>query len=531
MAQEYLRSERAGALIHSMVEKGWLGNKSKAGFYKEMRQPDGSKEFWALDLQTLEYAPPTKPRFPSIGQVKDLESLAERLKGLLATEDRVGQLVRALTFQGMAYASACIPEIADTPAPLDDAMRWGFGHEKGPFETWDLLGLRQLVPEMEAGGFAPAGWVYEMLEAGYDCFYQYDGERKVAVYQPGDGGYAPLERPPSTVVLREERLAGKALKRNPGASLVDLGDGIACVEFHTKMNSIDEDILHMLDEALEMAENGELEGLVIGNDAEAFSAGANLFGVVMLAQGGMWDELDRLVCYLQGLDMRMRYCPRPVVVAPAGLALGGGAEIIMHAGRVVAAAETYAGLVEVGAGLIPAGGGTKEMLRRVLNPPMRTPNADPLPYLQRIFEQIGMAKVATSAEEARQFGILSPADRVVMNRDYLLAEAKREALSLAEGGYQPPLPEKVYAAGRDALAAMRLGIYSFREGGSITEYESHIGEKLAYVMTGGELSRPTWVDEQYILDLEREAFKSLCGEEKTQQRMWHILQTGKPLRN
>jgi 3-hydroxyacyl-CoA dehydrogenase len=245
----------------------------------------------------------------------------------------------------------------------------------------------------------------------------------------------------------------------------------------------------------------------------------------------MWDQLEAAIDKMQRLNMRMRYFPRPVVIAPAGLALGGGTEIIAHGSRVVAGAELYAGLVEMGAGVIPAGGGTKEMLRRILNPPMRTQNADPLPYLQRIFEQIGLAKVGTSAEEARQMGILTAADRIVMNRDHLLVEAKREVQHMAASGYQPPVPEKIYAAGRDALAALRVGIYMMKEGKFITEYESVIAGKLAYAMTGGDLSRPTWVEEQYILDLEREAFLALCGEEKTQQRMWNLLQTGKPLRN
>jgi 3-hydroxyacyl-CoA dehydrogenase len=253
--------------------------------------------------------------------------------------------------------------------------------------------------------------------------------------------------------------------------------------------------------------------------------------VVMASQGGIWDQLEAAVKRMQDLNMRMRYFPRPVVIAPAGMALGGGAEITMYGSRVVAASELYAGLVEIGAGVIPAGGGSKEMLRRLLNPAMRTQNADALPFLQRIFEQVGTAKVSTSAEEARQLGILSAADRVVMNREHLLGEAKREVLCLSEGGYHAPLPEKIYAAGRDALAAMRVGIFMFKEARQITEYEAHIGGKLASVLTGGDLSRPTWVDEQYILDLEREAFLSLCGEEKTQQRMWNLLQTGKPLRN
>jgi 3-hydroxyacyl-CoA dehydrogenase len=295
------------------------------------------------------------------------------------------------------------------------------------------------------------------------------------------------------------------------------------------MNTLDEDIFTMLNEALERLI--DFEGLVVSTQAENFSAGANLFYVVMLAQNKDWEQLDLAARRLQELNMRMRYSPKPVIIAPAGLALGGGAEIMMHGSRVVAAAELYTGLVEVGAGVIPAGGGTKEMLRRIVNPPMSTENAEVLPFLQRVFEQIGMAKVATSAEEARKYGLLSTCDRIVLNRDHLLAEAKKEVIHLANSGYKPPLPEKIYAAGRDALAALRVGIFMFKESGYITDYESQIANRLANVMTGGDLSRPTWVDEQYILDLEREAFLALCGEEKTQQRMWHLLQTGKALRN
>lgn len=525
-ALPYLHSERANSLIHTMVEKGRLGNKSKQGFYKEVRTPDGGKEFWSLNLSTLDYEAPKKVRFESIGRSKDVEDLSQRLKILLAAEDRAGQLTRALTYQGLAYASQRIPEIADTPLPIDDAMRWGFGHEAGPFEIWDMLGVAETAAAMKAAGFPPAPWVEEMLAAGWTTFYQREGKVKRGVYTPTLGKYQPVPRPPAILTLKEQKM----ISQNAGATLWDLGDGVACVEFHTKMNALDEDIFDLTLLALDKVEN-DFEGLVIGTEGENFSAGANLFMVVMAAQGGMWDMLEGAVSKLQNLDMRMRYFPKPVVMAAAGLALGGGSEVLTHGSRVVAAAELYAGLVEVGAGVIPAGGGTKEMLRRILNPPMRTPNAEPLPYLQRVFEQIGMAKVATSAEEARQFAILSPQDRVVMHRDHLLMEAKKEVLHMAATGYHPPLPEKIYAAGRDALAALRVGIFMFREGGNITAHEAVIAEKLAYTMTGGELSRPAWVDEQYILDLEREAFLSLCGMEKTQQRMWNLLQTGKVLRN
>lgn len=530
-ALRYLNSQPVNTLIHTMVERGWLGNKSKQGFYKEVRGPDGQKEFWSLNLKTLEYEAPTKVRFESIGKAKDVENLGERLKMLIAAEDRAGQLVRALTYQSLAYASQCIPEIADTPKPIDDAMRWGFGREAGPFETWDQLGVAATARAMEEAGFAPATWVDQMLEKGYTSFYQVEAERTVGVYNPAKGLYEALPKPKSHLLLKEQRAVGKVLKENPGAALIDLGDGVACVEFHTKVNALDDDIFNMILEGLDRTET-EFEGLVLGNDAENFCAGgANLFMVVMAAQGGMWEQLENSVKKLQDMNMRMRYSPKPVVIAPFGLTLGGGAEIVMHGSRVVSAAELYIGQVEIGPGVIPAGAGTKELLRRILNPAMRTQNAEPLPFLQRIFELIGLAKVATSAEEARAMGFLQPNDRVVMNRSHLLAEAKREALHMAASGYHPPLPEKIYAAGRDALAAMRVGIYMMKEGGYITEHEHLIANKLAYVMTGGELSRPTWVDEQYILDLEREAFLSLCGEEKTQQRMWHLLQTGKVLRN
>jgi 3-hydroxyacyl-CoA dehydrogenase len=530
LAQRYLSSPRTNTLIHEMVSRGWLGNKSKQGFYKEQRTPDGAKEFYPLNLANLEYEPPVKPRFPSIGKVKDVESLGERLKLLMASDDRAGQLVQALTYQSLSYASVCIPEIADTPRPVDDAIRWGFGHEAGPFETWDLLGVKETSRCMAEAGFPLAPWVETMLAAGCGTFYQYDGDRKVGVYNPVLGDYEAIPRDPSLIILKEEKAAGKTLVENPGASLVDLGNGVLNVEFHTKMNILDDDVFTMIETGLNKVD-ADYEGLVIGNNSESFSAGANLFLVVMAAQGGMWDQLEAAIKRMQSLNMRMRYFPKPVVAAPAGMNLGGGAEIMTHANRVVAAAELYSGFVEIGAGVIPAGGGTKEMLRRLLNPPMRTQNADALPYLQRIFEQVGTAQVSTSAQEARQMGLLTMGDRIVMNRDHLLAEARREVLHMAFTGYHPPVPEKIYAAGRDALAALRVGIFMYKEAGTITEYEALIGNKLAYVMTGGELSHPTWVDEQYILDLEREAFLSLCGQEKTQQRMWNILQGGKRLRN
>ena len=533
LGQEYLKAEAPATLMSMMLERKWLGNKTKVGFYKEVRGEDGRKEFWSLDLHTLEHVPPTKHRFDSVKAAKDVEGLGERLKLLLGADDQAANLVKALTYQAFQYASSIIPEVADTVKPIDDAVRWGFMHEAGPFETWDMLGVRETVKKMKAAGYPAAKWVNEMLKAGIESFYQYKrsspvdkASEKVGVYDAVKGKYVKLKRPAGVVVLKQH----KTVAQNSGATIRDMGDGVACLEFHTKMNALDEDIMNMADEAFHRLES-DFDGLVIGNEAENFSAGANLFMMVVGAQQGMWDMLDAAVRKLQDLNMRMRYSAKPVVVAPAGLTLGGGCEITMHGSRVVAAAETYIGLVELGAGVIPAGGGTKEMLRRIVNPVMRVENAEPLAALQRAFLQMGQAKVAASAEEARTMNILTPADRIVLNREHLLTEAKKEVLHMVAAGYKPPAPELIYAAGRDALAAIRIGAWMFQEGHYITQYDHHIAGKLAYVMCGGEITRPQWVSEQFILDLEREAILSLFGEERTQARMWNILQTGKPLRN
>lgn len=531
LAQPLLTSEKAKVLFDGLMEKGWLGRKSKAGFYKTIKGEDGKKEYWHLNLETMEHEPAgEKIRFESIGKVRDIEDDGQRIKKLLEFDDRAAQLARALIFNGLSYVASVIPEIADSPKPIDDALRWGFAHKMGSFEIWDALGVAETVEKMKADGFAVASWVDEMLATGVDCFYQMEGALKIGVYSPTAKAYVPIEYPATNINLQSLKDAGKVVTKNLGASLIDMGDGIACVEFHTKMNALDADIAEIMDEAMNRTQT-DFDGLVIGNQGEHFSAGANIFMIVMLAQQGQWDDLEKAIRELQDFNMRMRYFSKPVVAAPFSLALGGGAEVTMHASRVVAAAELYTGLVELGVGVIPAGGGTKEMLRRVLNPPMRTPNADPLPYLERIFMQIGQAQVATSAVEAREFGILGLNDRIVMNREHLLAEAKREARYMADAGYVPPVPEKIYAAGRDMLAALRVGIYMFTEGKYITDYDAVIAGHLAHVMTGGDISKPAWVSEQYILDLEREAFLSLCGEEKTQARLWNMLNTGKPLRN
>jgi 3-hydroxyacyl-CoA dehydrogenase len=525
-ALKYLESEPVNNLVHSLVEKGSLGTKTKQGFYKQVRTEDGGKDFWVLNLETMEYEAASKPKFDSIGDAKDEDDLGKKLEILLQAEDRAGELVRVITYQGLAYASGRIPEIADTPKPIDDATRWGFNHDAGPFETWDMLGVETTFDRMKELGFEPASWVTEMLSKGVETFYTYDKGQKVAVYDPALGGYQDIKPSKGVLYLDQQDLIDK----NPGAKLWDIGDGVACVEFCAKMNILDEDIITMIETGLDKTEN-EFEGLVLGTEADNFSAGANLFMVVMLAQNEDWETLEMAIKKLQDVNQRMRYFSKPVVAAPAGLALGGGLEILMHANRVVAGAELYTGPYEQVPGVIPAGGGTKELVRRILNPSMRTDNVEALPFLMRILTMLGTVKVSTGAEDARDIGFLRSYDRVVMNKDHLLGEAKKEVLNMADSGYLPPLPEKIYAAGRDGLAALQVGIFMYQEGDYFTDHEAKIVNKAAHVMTGGNISQPAWVDEQYILDLEREAFLSLCGEEKTQERMWSLLRTGKRIRN
>ncbi|MDO9299743.1 MAG: 3-hydroxyacyl-CoA dehydrogenase/enoyl-CoA hydratase family protein, partial [Anaerolineales bacterium] len=329
----------------------WLGNKTKVGFYKEARGEDGKKEFHSLDLNTLEHVPAGKPRFDSVKAAKDVEGLGDRLRVFLAADDKAAKLVKALTYQSFQYVSSIIPEVADTAKPIDDAMRWGFMHEAGPFEIWDMLGVKETVKRMKAEGYPAAKWVDEMLKNGVETFYQYKGGNKVGAYDVSKKKYVKLKQPEGFVFLKDLRGTKKMIAENAGASMFDIGDGVALVEFHTKMNALDDDIFNITTEALDRVEN-DFDGLVIGNEGEHFSAGANLFMVVVASQQGMWDTLDGAIRKLQGMNMRMRYFPKPVVVAPAGMALGGGCEVTMHASRVVAAAETYIGLVELGAGVI-----------------------------------------------------------------------------------------------------------------------------------------------------------------------------------
>ncbi len=386
-------------------------------------------------------------------------------------------------------------------------------------------------PEFEAAGYPVAPWVKEMLAQGYTTFYQYDeAGQKIGYYSPQKGVYALLEPDTREIKVAALRASGKEVARNSGASVHDMGDGVALLEFHSPANAVDADVIEMVYKALDLLDS-DFDALVVGNDGERFCVGANLFMVAMAVQSGDLNQWKTMHKYSQDMMQAIRFASKPVVIAPHNMALGGGSEMIMAGSRVVAHAELYAGLVEVGVGLIPAWGGSKEMVRRLVNPVMEShPNGDPLPHLQKVFEQIALAKVSESAKQAREMGILSSCDRIVLNRDHLLGEAKREALHMA-ANFTPQRPGKVYAAGRDAYGALLLGIQGFIESGYASEHDALIARKLAYVITGGAVSEPGWLDEQVFLDLEREAFLELVQTPKTMERISHMLQTNKPLRN
>ena len=526
--RESLQSTRVHGMVEGMIKRGWLGRKTGRGFYK--RAEDG--EFWWLDIDSMEYQPPAVPKFESIEKHKDEEHVGERLRLIVAEGDRAAQFLWATTSFGLRYAASLIPSVSDDLLSIDNAMKWGFKHEAGPFERWDALGVRESVARMEAEGEKVADWVAEMLEAGLDRFYQREDGRAIGYYDPASRSYVRIPPDPRVIKLPELKAQGKELHANDGASLLDMGDGVLLLEFHTPAsNALDEDVLQLAGVALEELGKEEWRAMVVGNQGKHFSVGANIFTMAVAAQQGDTDRVEEAVRALQSILQRMRASRKPIVVAPFGMALGGGAEVVMAGSRVVASAESYIGLVEVGVGLIPAGSGTKELMRRRLGPVMRIENADVLPHLQAIFEQIALAKVSESAEQARDMGFLSEADRIVMNSDHLLAEAKRAALQMAEAGYQPVEDGQIWAAGRDALADLKMLVWSMVEAGYASEYDGVVANHLAYVMTGGEVSGPGWVPDEYILDLEREAFVALSAEPKTQERMWYMLENRKPLRN
>ena len=526
-SREVLRNPKLRTLRMTQIERGRLGDKTGQGFYQ--KPPKGAKaEILSLDLETMEYRPRREPAIPSIAEAMKIKPLSQRLAFVLAQDDKAGALSRHAIYNSLAYAARRVPEITDQIVNVDRAVRWGFSHELGPFEMWDALGVRQTAAAMEANKIEVAPWVKEMLAAGHETFYHSDNGR-LSYFDPARKAYTAEPVDQRKIELRGLKAAGRVVRENKGASLIDLGDGVACLEFHTKMNTLDADIRDMLRESVEEIETKDWAGLVIGNEAADFCVGANLAGGL---NSGGFAAIEHSVKEMQDALLSVRFCSKPVVTAPAGRTLGGGAEVSMTGARTAAAAETYMGLVEVGVGLVPGAGGCKELVRRIVSPPMQITGTDPLPYLQQALQTIGMAKVSTSAAEARSLGFLTLADQIVMNRDHQIADAKGLVLELAAAGYTAPVRGKTcYAAGRDARAALRAGLYVMQQGGYMSEYDLHVSNKVAYILCGGDLSSGQWVDEQYFLDLEREAFVSLCGEPKTLERIKHMLETGKALRN
>jgi len=514
--------------VNKLVENNWLGDKSRQGFYKKTKDEKGKRVILELDYKTFEYKPSKKPNFPSVAAAKQIEDLRQRLKALHFAKDKAGEFLRKLSFNIFRYSSNRIPEITDELYKIDDAMRAGFGWEMGPFEIWDALGLEKTVAAMEEENLPPANWVKQMLAGGFKSFYKVENGKK-QFYDIQSNSYKAIPGKDSFIILDNYR-HNKPVWKNSGAVLHDIGDGIVNLEFRTKMNSIGSEVLEAINKSIEIAER-DFKGMVIGNNGLHFSAGANLAMMFMLATEQEYDEIDFAVRMFQQTTMHIRYSSIPVVVAPHSLTLGGGCEICLHSDKVNASAETYIGLVEVGVGIIPAGGGTKEMTLRASD--SYVDGGVEFHELQRRFLNIAMAKVSTSAEEAYDLGIFRKGlDTYSVNPNRVIADAKRAALEIADRGYTKPTPrEDIKVLGRTALAAIMLGAYSYKMANYISEHDKKISEKLAYVMCGGDLSEGALVSEQYLLDLEREAFLSLIGEKKTLERIQSILTTGKPLRN
>ncbi len=516
--------------LQQMQESDLLGLKSGAGFYKRDKR-DGQSVFDVLNLDTFEHEPAENPEIPLAEEAQKQGDLGARLRFIIskAEEDWHAQFLRDTILPDLAYASRRVPEISDTLENADHAMEWGYGHEAGPFRMWDLLGVRETVERMEALNIQVADWVKEMLDGGNESFYKKEGTSELQ-FSPVKMEYEPVREDPMQLSL--DRLRKNAeLSRNDSASILDLGDGVMCLEIHSKGNSVDSAVVEMGNEALRrLEEEDDWVGLVIGNEGGNFCVGANLGEMVEGAKNGDLDELGEAVDALQNLLMGFRFASKPIVAAPHGQTLGAGTEICLHADRICAAGETYMGLVETSVGLIPAGGGTKELVRRIVSSAMHV-RAPALPYVQEVFEKIAQAKVSGSALEAREMGFLEDDDRVVMNGDHLIDAAKREVLELADG-YAPPVREKsIFAAAKTTQMALRVAVRTLQWGHYATEYDGVIGGHLAHVLTGGGLSVPQWVSEEYILKLEREAFLELLKNEKTMERIDAMLKTGKPLRN
>jgi 3-hydroxyacyl-CoA dehydrogenase len=516
--------------IEQMIKNQWLGQKTKQGFYKRVKK-EGKEETLVLDYEKLDYRPQQKANLPSVETGKNIDDVRERIKTLVLSPDRGGQFAWKIMKKTLLYSAEKIPEISDDVVNIDRAMKWGYNWELGPFEIWDAIGLKSSVKRMEKEGDQIPPLVEKLLSKGYLSVYERK-EGRVSYFDLRAGQYQEIEEKPEIILLPSLKERNKTVLANPGASLIDIGDGVACLEFHSKMNTIGADTIQMIRDSLK--EVGEkFEGLVIGNQSENFSAGANLMLMLFEIQDENWDDIEFSVKAFQDALMAIKYFEKPVVAAPFGLTLAGGCEVCLASAKVRAAAETYMGLVEVGVGLIPAGGGVKEMLLRCTEGiPPGVMDAELLPFVRKAFETVAMAKVGTSAKEAQQLGYMRMTDKVTINRDFLIHDAKQTVLDLVKEGYRPPRPKKnIKVMGERGHALLQMGLFYMREGGYISQYDEHVAKKVAHIMSGGNLPDGTEVTEQYLLDLEREAFVSLCGEAKTQARIEYMLKTGKPLRN
>jgi 3-hydroxyacyl-CoA dehydrogenase len=519
---------RTPDFIQKMIEKNWLGDKTGQGFYKRVKSAEG-KETLALDYKTLEYHPSQKVKYPSLDATKAAPGAGNKIKALVYAEDRAGQFAWKVVSESLLYAARRIPEIADDVYNVDNAMKWGFNWELGPFETWDAIGVEESVARMKKEGKALPPLVQTLLAKKKKTFYVRKNGR-VSFFDLNTGRYKKVAETPAIILLPSLKERQKVVKSNAGASLIDMGDGVACLEFHTFMNAIGQEIIEMIHESLKIVER-DFVGMVIGNHAERFSVGANLLMLVGEIVKSNWAGIEGAVKALQDAMMAMKYFEKPIVAAPHGMALGGGCEVCLSSHRIVAALETYMGQVEIGVGLLPGAAGNKEVYIRCIEgiPDGVTP--DLLPFLRKAFENIAMAKVSTSGEEARKLGFLRPTDRVSANADHLLFDAKQMVLAMVQEGFKPPRPKLIPVAGDGGRAAIKYMANTMRQGGYISEYDEFIAGKLAYILTGGDVLSGALVTEQQMLDIEREAFVSLCGEKKTQDRISHMLKTNKPLRN
>jgi 3-hydroxyacyl-CoA dehydrogenase len=537
-----------------MIERKWLGDKTKGGFYKKAKGGEGKEdERMALDWKTLEYHARQKPKFAALDMAKNVEDTGARLRMLLGLEgsgpqkgDKAGAFLWATLSDLWTYSANRVPEISDSIVEIDRAMRLGFNWELGPFELWDAAGVEATVARMKKEGKPVAANVEKLLAAGQKSWYADDLKSSSgrAYFDLVNGNLRPVEVPAGVWSVTVAKKSNGVVKKNSGASLVDLGDGVGCIEFHSKMNSLGADIIGLISQTLKPGSAGDnFDAFVISNDATNFSVGANLMLLLMSVQEEEWDDVDLAIRQFQGMTQAIKFSPKPVVSAPFGLCLGGGTEISLHATARQPHAELYTGLVEVGVGLLPGGGGCKEMLLRAVDGAVAARGGkgsgealagsiEMLEAMKRAFETIATAKVATSAHEARGLGFLNEGDRITMNRERVLTDAKARALELVRGGYEPPIPRTdIPAPGEALLATMKMGIHMMRQGDYVTDYEVKLGGKIAEVLCGGNVTPGTPVSEQYILDLEREGFKSLCGEKKTQERIQYTLKTGKTLRN